>query len=182
MSSRKIIAVSGKSGCGNSTVSRIVAEKLGFRFINFTFHDMAREMNIRFEELLARAKADASYDLELDKKQVSMALEGECVLGSRLAIWLLRDNAVTIYLDGSLEVRGKRIAGREGKGTEKAIEETQRRDVFDHERFFQLYGIDNNDYSFADLVVNTEEGDQYFVAARILDFLKTHGLYKDRLL
>jgi cytidylate kinase len=31
------IAISGKSGCGNTTVSRMVAEKLGLRFINFTF-------------------------------------------------------------------------------------------------------------------------------------------------
>ncbi|MDR0624827.1 MAG: cytidylate kinase, partial [Treponema sp.] len=37
------IAVSGKSGCGNTTVSKIVADTLGLEFINFTFRSLARE-------------------------------------------------------------------------------------------------------------------------------------------
>jgi len=92
-----------------------VAAKLGYRFVNYTFHDMAKELDIPFEELLARARTDTHYDLELDKKQVAIAMEGRCVLGSRLAIWLLRENAATVYLDGSPEVRGTRIANREKK-------------------------------------------------------------------
>ncbi|HEY9053576.1 MAG TPA: hypothetical protein VIO60_02025, partial [Rectinemataceae bacterium] len=32
-----IIAISGKSGCGNTTVSRLVAKRLERRFINYTF-------------------------------------------------------------------------------------------------------------------------------------------------
>jgi len=37
------IAISGKSGCGNSTVSRIVATRLGLRVVNYTFKDLARD-------------------------------------------------------------------------------------------------------------------------------------------
>ncbi|MDR1566822.1 MAG: cytidylate kinase, partial [Treponema sp.] len=40
------IAVSGKSGCGNTTVSRLVADALDLRFINFTFRSLAREKNM----------------------------------------------------------------------------------------------------------------------------------------
>ncbi|RPJ06906.1 MAG: cytidylate kinase, partial [Spirochaetaceae bacterium] len=154
MSSKSIIAISGRSGCGNSSVSRIVAEKLGFRFVNYTFHDMAKEMNIPFEDLLARARTETSYDLALDKKQVEIAMQGKCVLGSRLAIWLLKEHAVTIYLDGTPEVRGTRIANREKKDPGQAIAETVKRDMFDHERFMKLYKIDNDNFSFADLVIN----------------------------
>ena len=49
MSSDLKIAVSGKSGCGNSTVSRIVAATLGLRLVNYTFHNMAEERGIEFE-------------------------------------------------------------------------------------------------------------------------------------
>ena len=54
------IAVSGKSGCGNSTVSRLLAEKLGLKLINYTFHNMAEEAGIPFEELCLKAENDPS--------------------------------------------------------------------------------------------------------------------------
>jgi cytidylate kinase len=144
------------------------------RFVNYTFHDMASEMGIPFEELLARARTDTSYDISLDEKQKAIALEGKCVLGSRLAIWLLQEHAVTVYLDGTPQVRGKRIAIREKKDPAQAIAETIERDRADHDRFLSLYRIDNDDFSFADLIIDTEEGDQHHVAARILAYLETH--------
>ena len=91
MSSELRIAISGKSGCGNSTVSRLVAESLKLRLINYTFRNIAEEQGISFEEVCRRAQKDYNYDRELDKKQVEMAMEGSCVLGSRLAVWMLKE-------------------------------------------------------------------------------------------
>ena len=82
------IAISGKSGCGNSTVSKLVAEKLGLRVINYTFKNLARDSGMTFEELAQKAEKDPQYDLKIDRMQVELAREGGCVLGSRLAIWL----------------------------------------------------------------------------------------------
>ncbi|MBN1523520.1 MAG: cytidylate kinase family protein [Spirochaetales bacterium] len=171
MSNNRIIAISGQSGCGNSSVSKIVAEQLHLRFINYTFHDMADELKMPFPDLMKAAEQDSQYDLELDRKQVAFALRGECILGSRLAIWLLKDLAVKIYLDASVEIRSQRIAAREQKPFKTALKETAERDQRDHDRFMKLYSIDNDRYDFADLIINTEEGDQYFVAKRIIDFL-----------
>ena len=56
----KIVAISGKSGCGNSTVSRIVAQRLGRKLVNYTFHTMADDMGLAFETLLEMAGADSS--------------------------------------------------------------------------------------------------------------------------
>jgi len=70
-----IIAISGKSGCGNSTVSRLVSERLGRRLVNYTFHTMAEELGIPFVKLLEMASADANYDRTLDERQVAMAHE-----------------------------------------------------------------------------------------------------------
>jgi cytidylate kinase len=176
MSSKLFIAVSGKSGCGNTSSSKIVAEKLGLRFINYTFHDYARDLGIPFPKLLALAEKDSLYDLNLDKRQLELAREGSCVLGSRLAIWLLKEATVKVYLDASLKVRAERVARREKKNLETTIKETARRDAHDRNRYLKLYGIDNDDYRFADLVVDTEKGDQYYVAGVILDFVKARGL------
>jgi CMP/dCMP kinase len=158
------IAISGKSGCGNSTVSRLVAEKLNLRQINYTFHDMADEKGMEFEEFCKLAEQDYSYDRELDRKQVEMAAEGDCVLGSRLAIWVLKDADLKVYLKASPETRAARIVQREGGSVEEKMEETHRRDSRDNARYKKIYGIENEKYDFADLIVDADSNDQYEIA------------------
>lgn len=151
-----LIAVSGKSGCGNSTVSSLLAERLGIRLINFTFRSLAEERGMTLKEVLAAAKNDPSWDREVDDRQVRMAREGNCVIGSRLAIWLLRDASLSVYLHASPETRARRILKREGGRLEDILSFTQARDDQDTRRYQELYGIDNNRYEFADLAINTE--------------------------
>ena len=162
------IAISGKSGCGNSTVSRLVAERLGLRVINYTFHTMAEEMGIGFRELCELAEKDPKYDRHLDSKQVQLAEEGNCVLGSRLAIWMLESADLKVFLEAPVEVRARRIREREGGDYEDVLAETQERDRRDTERYKRLYDIDNNRYGFADLVLDVSEIDQYRTAEEII--------------
>jgi CMP/dCMP kinase len=162
------IAISGKSGCGNTTVSRLVAQKLGLRVVNYTFKNLARDRGVSFEEICILAETDPQYDLTIDRMQVKLAEEGGCVLGSRLAIWLLRQTAFTVYLHAPLEVRAARIGQREGKDLAKALRETEARDKRDHDRYSRLYGYDVNDYSFAALVVDAHRLGQEEVAREIV--------------
>ncbi len=92
------IAISGKSGCGNTTVSKTVADRLNLKFINYTFRTMADERGISFEALRQLAEESTAIDMELDKKQVYLAAEGNCVLGSRLAIWMIDKADLKVYL------------------------------------------------------------------------------------
>lgn len=162
------IAISGKSGCGNTTVSRMVADRLNLNFINYTFRTMAKERGISFEDIRQLAEESNSVDIELDKKQVHLAAEGNCVLGSRLAIWMVDDADLKVYLTASSEVRAGRIAYREKGTIEQKIAETEDRDQKDSERYKKTYGIDMNDYSCADLVIDTEENNEYEVVDIIL--------------
>ena len=111
----RIIAISGKSGCGNTTVSGILARKLGIRLINYTFRSLAVDRGMAFEDLLEEAEKDFSYDRAVDMKQVELAQEADCVVGSRLALWLLGDAALKVYLWASAPVRASRIHNREGR-------------------------------------------------------------------
>jgi cytidylate kinase len=169
--SRKMkIAVSGKSGCGNTTVSRLVAEKLGLKFINFTFRSLAAEQNISLEEVLKKAAEDDWWDKEVDRRQIEMAREsGGCVLGSRLAVWMLKDADVKVYLRASPETRAERIARREGGLLEEVSAFTKERDRQDHERYLRIYTINNDDYSFVDKIINTDHKDIGEIAELILD-------------
>jgi CMP/dCMP kinase len=151
------IAISGKSGCGNTTVSKLVADTLQARFINFTFRNLATEHGISLEEVLVRAKEDDWWDKEVDTRQVALAMEASsCVLGSRLAVWMLKEADLKVYLKASAEVRAQRIHTREGGDLAAIAAFTAERDRQDRERYLQLYGIDNDQWSFVDLVVDTD--------------------------
>ncbi|MDR0663353.1 MAG: AAA family ATPase [Spirochaetaceae bacterium] len=152
------IAISGKSGCGNTTVTALTAKRLGLRFINFTFRNLAAEKNMTLEEVLRLAEEDDYWDREVDRRQIEAALsdrETGCVLGSRLAIWLLKEADIKVYLKAGIAVRARRLMQREGGDFDAVAAFTRERDAHDHERYLRLYGIDNDDYSFAGLVIDS---------------------------
>jgi cytidylate kinase len=154
------IAISGKSGCGNTTVSRLLADTLGIRLINFTFRSLAQEKGLSLEEILPLAAKDDSWDREVDTRQVEMARENSgCVLGSRLAIWMLPEADLKIFLTASPEIRAKRIQGRDGESLKDVAEFTASRDKQDHERYLRIYNINNDDFSIADIVIDTGDID-----------------------
>ena len=151
------IAVSGRSGCGNTTVSKMAAEQLGLRFINFTFRSLAQERDLDLKTVLELAKTDDSWDKEVDSRQVKLAREeGGCVLGSRLAVWMLEEADLKVYLNATAHCRAARIVKREGGSLEEVAAFTAERDRQDHNRYLQLYNIDTDDYSFVDLVIQTD--------------------------
>ena len=178
MSSKKSIhdariAISGKSGCGNTTVSRLISNILDLRFINYTFRNLAQEKGLSFEQILDLAKEDDSLDKEVDKHQVELARkDGGCVLGSRLAIWMLPEADLKVYLSAKLDVRVKRIQNREGGTLDDIIKSTKKRDKQDRERYLKIYNIDNDNYSFADIVIQTDETKPAEIAEMIISELK----------
>lgn len=163
------IAISGKSGCGNTTVSTLVAGHLGYALINFTFRNLAKERNVDFWEFCSMAEQDDSIDRELDERQVAMAMaQQNCVLGSRLAIWMLIEADLKVYLTASAEVRAERIHMREGGSPARRLQETLERDANDTARYRRIYGIDNSDTSIADMVIDTEAHTPQEIAALIV--------------
>ncbi|PIN96484.1 cytidylate kinase [Candidatus Micrarchaeota archaeon CG10_big_fil_rev_8_21_14_0_10_60_32] len=185
------VAISGLSGCGNSTVTSLVAEKLGLSRVNYTFRDMAREHGVSFEELREKAEAEfPEVDLDLDAHLVELAADGKnCVIGSRLAVWLdtpavlkridfPRDQWFSFdfkfWLDASLETRARRIAKRESRPFEEVLAETRGRDGLDAARYKRLYGI-NVRQPQANLKVDTEKFDAEGVAQEIVRFVECQG-------
>ena len=151
------IAISGRSGCGNTTICKMLADTLNLQFINFTFRSLAKEKNMDFNKVLELASKDDSWDREIDTRQIQIAREcSGCVLGSRLAIWLLKEADLKIYLNAEPETRAERIAKREGGDIREVAVFTAERDKQDHERYLRIYGIDTDDHSFVDLTIDTD--------------------------
>jgi cytidylate kinase len=150
---------------------------MGLRLINFTFRNLAAERGVSLEEALNLAATDEWWDREVDRRQVALAREAEpgCVLGSRLAIWMLPDADLKVYLRAGAETRARRIQEREGGELERVAAFTAGRDRQDHERYLHLYGIDNNDYTAADLVIDSDVLMAEEVAQKIIEGLPKRG-------
>jgi len=165
------IAVSGKSGCGNTTTSALLAHRLGIQLVNYTFRNLAHDEGLEFEELRKLAEADDRWDRLVDQRQVEKANTEPSVLASRLAIWVWKEAQLKVYLDAPLDVRAQRVHKRESGSLAEKREATRLRDEADHARYLKLYGIDNDDWSFADLVIDVSVLNPDQIVDRILEHL-----------
>ena len=170
------VAISGKSGCGNTTVSGLLSEKLGIKLINYTFRQLAEEKGMTLAQVIDAAKNDDSYDKYVDKHQVELAMKESCVLGSRLAIWMLKDADLKVYLFASDETRANRVFNREGGDIEQIKSFTAMRDSEDTKRYKEFYNIDNNNYDFVDLFIDVNTKTPEEIVQDILDKLEEKGL------
>ena len=173
------VAISGKSGCGNTTVSGMLAERLGVKLINYTFRQLAEEKGMTLKEVIDAAREDDSYDKYVDKHQVELALEQPCVLGSRLAIWMLKEADLKVYLYASDDTRAGRVFNREGGDLQAIKDFTAMRDREDTARYKEFYGIDNNDYKFVDLIIETDDKNPEQIVGIILKELEKRGFISE---
>ena len=173
------IAISSKSGCGNTTVSTLLSEKLGYPMVNFTFRQMAQERGVDFWTFCRMAEDNYDIDRELDRRQVEMAMEQkDCILASRLAIWMLKEADLKVYLTATAETRAKRVYTREGGSLEERYKETVRRDENDTNRYKTIYGIDNSKpEECADLIIATDDKTPDEIVSLIIQEVekKTHS-------
>ena len=127
--------------------------------VNFTFRQMAEERGVDFWTFCRMAENDYDIDRELDRRQVEMAMKEEnCILASRLAVWMLKEADLKVYLTATPETRARRIFNREGGSYEERYQETVRRDNNDTRRYMAIYGIDNSrPEEVADLLIATDD-------------------------
>lgn len=170
------VAISGKSGCGNTTVSGLLSKILGIKLINYTFRQLAEEKGMTLAQVIEAAKNDDSYDKYVDNHQVELAMKESCVLGSRLAIWMLKDADLKVYLFASDETRANRVFNREGGDIEQIKSFTAMRDSEDTKRYKEFYNIDNNNYDFVDLFIDVNTKTPEEIVQDILDKLEEKGL------
>jgi cytidylate kinase len=153
------IAISSLSGCGNTTATMNVGRTLDLKVVNYTFRDLAADIGVSFEEIHDRSQQNRTFDYLTDLNQIRLSLQPKVVVGSRLAAWLVNAD-LRVWLQASLEERAKRIFRREvdkGLTYESVLYRTLQRDEQNRKRYLQLYGIDSNDRSDFDIIINTEK-------------------------
>lgn len=169
------ITISGPPGSGKTTACANLSERLGLRAVVFgkIFRELAAERNLSLGELGAIAEKDPSIDQMIDSRILDIARENpDIILESRLSAYMLSRNGIPafkIYLDASVPVRMARVGVREGSTLEQAQAETLERQKSEAKRYMMYYGIDIEDRSVYDLVVNTDDLTPEEVIATILD-------------
>jgi cytidylate kinase len=151
-----IITISGAPGTGTTTLARGLAASLGLRWINSgeIFRRIASEKNISVKEMNRLAEKGPEIDYQIDDAQKALAREGSGVFEGRLSGHLLPAD-LKVLLKADLRARAERIARRESKLPEDAMQETRAREESEARRYKKYYNIDINDLSVYDLVVDT---------------------------
>ncbi len=154
-----VITVSGLAGSGTTTLCRNLARYYGFKHIyaGLIFRQMAREMGMTLEEFQKYAELHPEVDREVDRRQVEAAEECNVVIEGRLAGWMVEKADLKIWLDAPIRERARRVARREGISVEKAFMAIAEREKQNRKRYLNLYGIDIDDMSIYDLVIDTSK-------------------------
>jgi cytidylate kinase len=175
--SNLFVTVSGPPGCGASTVTAGLAEALDCGFVSGgeVFRELAEEQDKSLSQLIAEADASDELDRQLDRRLQSIAetwgaANKPFVLESRLAGWLAGNRAdLRVWLDAPDEVRADRIADREETEAEMRV-----REVSEAGRYDSYYGIDLDDLTIYDLVVNTARWSKEDVVGIVLDAIERY--------
>ena len=158
-----LLTVSGPAGSGKSTFAAALAKELGYEHVSGgdIFRSLADERGCSLVEFNRLAEEDDEVDRDLDHRLRGIARErDEVVLESRLSGWMAGEHAdIKVWLDAPLDVRIDRIADREDTDLETARAETVERADSEARRYREYYGIDIEDRSIYDLVLNTARWD-----------------------
>ncbi len=150
-----IIAISGKAGSGKSSVGARVAQILKLRVVSHSFKTLAEKSGKTLMQVQEEAAANPDIDKDMDEMIKAEAAKGDCVVVTWLGPWIVRHPDLRVWLDATDETRAARIAGRDRMGDKAALEHIKKRDADNRERYLKLYGIDIDDRSEFDIVLNS---------------------------
>jgi predicted cytidylate kinase len=182
------IVVNGDLGSGKSTVSALLARRLGIRRVSVgdLYREMARQRGVTALELNLHAELDDKIDDYVDRLQSDIAMSGErLVVDSRLAWFFFRD-ALKVHLITDPTVAAHRVLGRPESSVERYASATEARERLgersesERMRFIERYGADKTRLRNYDLVCDSTRATPEDIVARIVEALPATQAPADR--
>jgi CMP/dCMP kinase len=155
-----LVTISGLPGSGTSTVARLVAPELGLAHVDggTIFRQLAADAGRSLADFSRYAERHREIDIELDRRLADRAHRGDVVLESRLAGWIATNEgltAVRVWIACPDDVRAGRVALRDGVDIADSAAANRARERSERDRYGRYYGIDLDDLSIYDLVLDS---------------------------
>lgn len=176
---KKIITITGETGSGVSTVTRLLSESMEYRRFSAggLFRTIARQHNMTVEELNDYASHNDVIDREIDTLIRQLGEGSQIILDARLGYYWIHDS-FRVYLHVDPDVAAHRIYAEicEGQRYEEGattIEQTiismERQAESTQARYFEDYGVDITNTKPFDLVVDTDDKTPEEIAQLVKD-------------
>ncbi len=173
------ISLTGDLGSGKSHLSRLLAEKLGFRIVSTGFiqREIATKYGMSTLELNEYTQTHPEIDEEIDQRVTDLQEARESLIfDSRLA-WHFAPKSFKVYLTVDVEEAAHRIffdqrTSENYHDIAEARNQIIARRKSELERFKRFYEVDYSDFSNYDVVVDTTGAKPEDVCDKILAAFK----------
>lgn len=179
MPSGRSVVINGDLGSGKSTVSILLAQRLGIRRISVgdLYREMAQQRGMTALQLNLHAQLDDKIDHYVDQLQSDIAMSGETlVVDSRLA-WHFFKDALKVHLITDPHTAAHRVLGRPADTVEsydsltEAMKQLAERSESERVRFLDRYGADKTKLRNYDLVCDSTRATPEQIVDCVLDTL-----------
>ena len=168
------ITVGGLAGTGSSTLSRLVADRLGltYEYAGGLFRAEAARRGLTVEAFNELCEQDPAVDRSLDDRQLELLRTGGLLLEGRMAGWLAvedgLDDVLTVWVVCDDDERFRRLGERDGGGDDEVRERTLAREASEQDRFRRFHGADILDLSRYALVLDSTSTAPAALADRVV--------------
>ena len=186
-----IITVSGTSGSGKSTVSKILQQKLSAEriYVGGIRREIARKKGMTLIELNEYAKTHPETDVDVDKAAAEQARKmeksGKTVIAEGYVMFHFLPESIKVFIKADFDICAERIwkdlqseqakkSRNEGEieSLDKMKKRVRERLKEDSDRYKKYYGVDHLNESHYDFVVDSTKIPAEKVAEKILEFVK----------
>jgi predicted cytidylate kinase len=184
MANRRSVVLNGDLGSGKSTVSLMLAERLGIRRISVgdLYRALAAQRGMTAVQINLHAELDDKIDHYVDQLQRDIAASGEqLIVDSRLA-WHFFTDALKVHLITEPLVAAQRVLGRPADTVESYADIEEARDRLairsesERMRFVTRYGVDKTRLRNYDLVCDSTSATPEQVAEKIVEHLQVFSV------